>query len=350
MDKSVCIIGAGLSGLVCGMRMARAGFKVQIIEDLSYPGGLLSSSRIGKEYLEFLPHHLRKTDRALNALSKDLGISDEIEWFDSLWHGRASRKKLGYYKGGFSTLINRLIQEIIDNGGRINYSTTVSEITSNGTDDKQYCTSCILSNASRVDFVSDYVIFTGSCRSFLNSSYGLPISIDIREQLMNITYQSSFCLMMVLKNKPTDVYFQKVDESLPFTQIVNHSNCFGVRGYDGHIVYLVGKCSISDSLWVEDDSVIRDHFFKAYRKSFPGVTKSDIKSWRLTKIRYAVADRFPESDLTMPVENVYICSSALVAKTDDATIPENRMDNVVALANNICERIIKNISDEEKET
>ena len=48
MKRSVCVIGAGLSGLVCGMRLARAGFEVQIIEELSYPGGLLASSRIGK--------------------------------------------------------------------------------------------------------------------------------------------------------------------------------------------------------------------------------------------------------------------------------------------------------------
>ena len=27
-DKSVCIIGAGMSGLVSGMRLAKAGFKV----------------------------------------------------------------------------------------------------------------------------------------------------------------------------------------------------------------------------------------------------------------------------------------------------------------------------------
>lgn len=346
MDKSVCIIGAGLSGLVCGMRLSRAGFKVQIIEDLSYPGGLLASSRIGKEYLEFLPHHIRKTDRALLALSKDLGISEEIEWFDSLWHGRASRKKLGYFKQGFSSLINRLIQEIIDNGGIINYSTTVSEITSNGTGDLKYCTSCVLSNSSRVDFVSDYVVFTGSCRSFINASYGLPISINTRDQLMNITYHSELCLMMVLKNKPKDVYFQKIQEGQPFSRIVNHSNCFGLRGYDGNVVYLVGKCSISDPMWIEDDAAIKDYHFKAYRKLFPGVTKSDIKSWRLTKIRYAVADRLPESDLTMPVDRVFICSSALAPQKTNS--PENRMDGVVTLANSISDRIIKKSQDEDR--
>ncbi|MBO7451067.1 MAG: FAD-dependent oxidoreductase [Clostridiales bacterium] len=346
MKKSVCVIGAGLSGLVCGMRLARKGFEVHIIEELSYPGGLLASSRIGKEYLELLPHHIRKTDRALLSLSRELGISEEINWFDSFWHGLASRKKLGYFTNGFSTLINRLLQEITDNGGTIHFSTTVAEISENGTADKKYCTSCILSNSSRVDFISDYVVFTGSCRSFVNSGYGLPISINVKDQLMNITYRAEFCLLMVLKSKSSDVYFQKTPEGVPFSRIVNHSNSFGLRAYGGNVVYLVGNCSISDPLWVEDDAKIKDVYFQAYRKLFPGSTKADIKAWRLTKIRYAVAERFPDSDLTEPCENVFICSSALVS-TNTNQLPENRMDGVISLANKICDKIITNSQSEE---
>ena len=339
MERSVCIIGAGLSGLVCGMRLSRAGFKVQIIEELSYPGGLLASSRIGKEYLELLPHHLRKTDRPLLALARDLGITGEISWFDSFWHGLASRKKLGYFTNGFSTLINRLLQEIIDHGGTVCYSTTVSEISDNGTRDGKYCTSCILSNSSRVDFISDFVIFTGACRSFVNSSYGLPISINTRDQLMNITYRSELCLLMVLKGKSSDSYYRKVTEGAPFSRIVFHSNSFGLRAYGGNVVYLVGDCPIADPFWIEDDAKIKDAYFAAYRKLIPGTSKSDLRAWRLTKVRYAVAERFPESDLTMPYENIFICSSALVGG-GSSSLPENRMDGVVALANRISETII----------
>ena len=345
MERTVCVIGAGLSGLVCGVRLARAGYKVDIIEELSYPGGLLASRRIGREYLELLPHHLRKTDKHLLSLVKDLGIQNDIAWFDSLWHGVASRKKLGYFTNGFSTLINRLIQEILDNSGTIYYSTTVAEITDNGTNDGKYCTSCILSNSSRVDFISDYVIFTGSCRSFVNSSYGLPISINIRDQLMNITYRSEFCLLMVLKSKPTDVYYQKVSD-MPFLRIVNHSNSFGTRAYGGNVIYLVGTCSISDPLWVEDDAKIKDVYFAAYRKLFPGIVKSDLKGWRLTKIRYAVTETLPESDLTEPCDNIFICSSALVDTSSN--LPENRMDGVVQLADDIAARIIQRDKQEER--
>ena len=104
--KSVCIIGSGLSGLTCGMKLAKAGFNVTVVEELASPGGLLAYTRIGREYLELLPHHLRKSDKSLLALSKEMGVEDKITWFDSAWSGKASHRKVGYYEGGFACLIS----------------------------------------------------------------------------------------------------------------------------------------------------------------------------------------------------------------------------------------------------
>ena len=101
-DKTVCIVGSGLSGLTCGMRLAKAGFHVSIVEELASPGGLLAYTRIGREYLELLPHHLRKSDKALLSLAREMGVEDKIHWYDSTWAGRASHRKVGYFDGGFS--------------------------------------------------------------------------------------------------------------------------------------------------------------------------------------------------------------------------------------------------------
>lgn len=343
-SNTVTIIGAGLSGLVSGMRLAKAGFSVNIVEELTYPGGLLACTRIGKEYLEHMPHHLRKTDRSLLTLIKEAGIYEEIEWFDSLWYGRASHKKVGYLKGGFASLINSLIQDITDHGGRITYSTTVSEIIK--TEDG-YITSCILNNSAKIELESKYVIFTGSCRSFVNVSHGLPLSMNTRDQLMNITYKACLCIMMVLKRKPSEVYLHKIPEGMPFTRIVNHSNCVGTRSYGGNIVYLVGSCSVSDNLWVASDEEVLEQYFRAFRKVYPGIKKSDVKSWRLAKNRYAVSERFPEQDLTEPIENMFICSSALTSiATPDA--PNNTMDSVITLANNITKKIVTTLDYSDK--
>ncbi|HOO48975.1 MAG: FAD-dependent oxidoreductase [Saccharofermentanaceae bacterium] len=334
--SSVCIVGTGLSGLICGMRLTKSGYTVHIVEEVTYPGGLLASAKIGNEYLERLPHHLRKTDHALLALVKEVGLSDKLEWFNSYWHGHASGRKIGYFASGFASLINMLIQDITDNGGKISYSCTVAELTKDPTTNT-FKTTCVLSDSNRVSIESDYVIFTGSCRPFVNVCHGLPIEMNVRDQLMNVTYKPQISLLMVLKKQVSEVYYRSAKDS-PFQKVINHSLCFGTRGYGGNVVYLVGECAISDPLWIEDEATIMKYYFTSFRKLYPTLRETDIKSWRLTKVRYARFDSFPEMDLSAPMENLFLCSSGLskYATTDE---PANRMESVVALANSIVAKI-----------
>ena len=339
--KTVCIIGSGLSGLTCGMRLAKAGFRVTVVEELTSPGGLLAYTRIGREYLELLPHHLRKSDKTLLALSKEMGVDDRINWFDSAWSGKASHRKVGYFDGGFACLISSLMQEITDNGGHINYSTTVAEIARLG--NGMYRTSYILSNSTRVVFDSAYVIFTGSCRTFVNVSHGLPIKMDDRDILMNVTYSAKITSLMVMKHEVSQMFYQvpPKDSGLPFKAIINHSSAFGERGYGGAVVYLIGSCAITDALWIDSDAEIMLKYFAGLRKLYPSLRKSDVRSWRLTKTRYALTTHYPEINLTNPCENLYVCSTGLTKYATNDT-PENHMDSVATLAGKISSEIIKN--------
>ena len=339
-SKTVCIIGSGLSGLTCGMKLAKAGFNVTVVEELASPGGLLAYTRIGREYLELLPHHLRKSDKALLALSKEMGVDDKINWFDSAWSGKASHRKVGYYDGGFACLITSLMQAITDNGGHICYSTTVAEIARLGSG--MYRTSCILSNSTRVVIDSAYVIFTGSCRTFVNVSHGLPIAMDDRDILMNVTYSAKITAMMVMKHEVSQMFYQvpPKDSGLPFQAIINHTSAFGERSYGGAIVYLVGSCSITDALWIDDDANIMLKYFAGLRKLYPSLRKSDVKSWRLTKTRYALTSKYPEIDLSNPCDNLFVCSTGLTKYATNDT-PENHMDSVVSLAGKISSEIIR---------
>ena len=81
-------------------------------------------------------------------------------------------------------------------------------------------------------------------------------------------------------------------------------------------------------------------YFAGLRKLYPSLRKSDVKSWRLTKTRYALTSQYPEIDLTNPCENLYVCSTGLTKfATNEA--PENHMDSVVSLAGKISAEIIK---------
>ena len=52
----VVIIGAGISGLVCGCTLAKAGMKVLIVEQHSRPGGYCTSFRRGRFLFDAGPH------------------------------------------------------------------------------------------------------------------------------------------------------------------------------------------------------------------------------------------------------------------------------------------------------
>ena len=81
-------------------------------------------------------------------------------------------------------------------------------------------------------------------------------------------------------------------------------------------------------------------YFAGLRKLYPSLRKSDVRSWRLTKTRYALTTKYPEIDLTNPCENLYVCSTGLTKYATDDT-PENHMDSVVALAGKISYEIIR---------
>lgn len=337
--QRVCIVGAGLSGLVCGMKLSGMGFQVTIVEELTRSGGLLACTRVGKEYLELLPHHIRKTDKNLLNLIKEVGVDDHLEWCDSLWQGRAAKRKIGYFTDGFNSLIGALVQEITDNGGIISYSTTVSDIEELKDSDFRFCTTCIFSNSQKTEIYSDYVVFTGSCRAFARVSHGLPLELDLRDELMNISYQSSISVMFITKKQFSEVYFRPTGSEVPFDRIINHSSCFGTRNYGGNVVYLVGNLPVTDPLWIATDSEIFDHYYAAFRKLYTGVRKSDIRSWRVTKSRYAVPDRKPLFDLTEPMNGIYLCTAGINAPSSSGPV-ENHMDDVIGLASKIANSIV----------
>lgn len=345
--RSAVIVGAGLSGLTCAVRLAQKGFKVTVVEKNTYPGGLLASSRVGKEYLELMPHHLRKSDKALLSLAREMGVDDRIEWFDALFFGKAAKKKVGYFKNGFVTLIHSLTQTLVDNGGTILYSTTVYKISKKPrTDERTVYSIWLALNDSSHTIECDYLLYTGSCRNFVTLSGDIDMDMDIRDALMDIKYQNRITLMMILKKNCSEVYFQYMRDAMTsFSRIVFHSNCFGLRDYGGHVVYLVGSCDLSDPLWISADADIMDKYFKEFRKTYPGIKKSDIKAWRLTKIRYALSDKYPTRDLTNPAPHIYVCASGLTHFGTDE-VPENRMDHVVALANRISEKIVSEADSE----
>ena len=355
---TICIIGAGLTGLVCAWELSRKGFIVQVVEQHSTAGGMLSSMRIGHEYIELLPHHIRKSDRNLLALLNELGLQEDIEWFDSLWYGKVGRKKLGYLDNGFHSLISALTQEITDNAGLIHYGYTVMDISQTSDSEKnvmilspqstrdaasypRYQISCVLSDCTTVVLEADNVLFTGSCRSFAHIAHDLSMPTDYRDTLMDVTYKANMCLLLLMKTQFNGCFSRPIAFNSPFQRIIEHTNLVGERRYGGHVVYLSGSFATSSPLWTQSDAEVFGEFFKHLLLLNPTTVREDIYIWRLTRTRYAVPNTQPVSNLLAPLlPGLYVSSMAMVSASCEDSV-EFRMDACVSMARETSLIIVK---------
>ena len=80
----IAVLGAGVAGLVAGMRLTEAGHSVDVYERWPGLGGQAATLDVGQGHLlERYYHHLFSTDRHIAALYEELGMPDELEWITS---------------------------------------------------------------------------------------------------------------------------------------------------------------------------------------------------------------------------------------------------------------------------
>ena len=345
---TICVIGAGITGLVSAWELSRRGFIVKVVEQHSTPGGMLSSMRLGHEYIELLPHHIRKSDRNLLSLLKELGLLPEVEWFDSYWYGRVGRKKLGYLNNGFHSLISALTQEITDNDGIIHYGYTAMDISQIGEAEKplsnisasqqpsdgthKYQISCVLADCTTVVLEADNVLFTASCRNFAHITHDLSMPTDYRDSMLDVTYKANMCLMLLMKTQFTGCFSRPIAFNAPFQRIIEHTNLVGERRYGGHVVYLSGSFANTNPLWTQSDAEVFSEFFKHLQLLNPATSRGDILAWRLTRTRYATPTTKPDYNLIKPLmPGLYVSSLALVDFAAEDSM-EYRMDACVSMA------------------
>jgi protoporphyrinogen oxidase len=77
----IAVLGAGVAGLTAGHRLARAGHAVDVYERWPGLGGQAATLEVGGGVrLERYYHHLFTSDGHIQALYRELGLEDAIEW------------------------------------------------------------------------------------------------------------------------------------------------------------------------------------------------------------------------------------------------------------------------------
>jgi oxygen-dependent protoporphyrinogen oxidase len=90
---TIAIVGGGLAGLACGLRLERAGHRVRVLERATSPGGRARSERCGDFRLDTGAPVVTGGQRRLLAMSAEAGMGEALR---SIAFGRDARWRDGH--------------------------------------------------------------------------------------------------------------------------------------------------------------------------------------------------------------------------------------------------------------
>jgi protoporphyrinogen oxidase len=244
----------------------------------------------------------------------------------------SQKEKLGYVRGGYRTVVKRLIEEIENHGGRIVTGAPVKRIV-------KLPNSTIEINTRLQDVICDAAIAT--VPSPVLAGITPQLTSEYVSNLMRIKYLGIVCYALVLKRRLSPYYVTNLtDEGLPFTGIIEMTNLISTHETNGnHLVYLPKYTSPGDPLFEAPESEIWTVFWKGLKQVFPDLKEEEIAQKHLFRERFVQpVPVLNYSDIVPPMKtNV---DGLLVANTTqiiNSTLNNNAM---VKIANKAVELVM----------
>jgi protoporphyrinogen oxidase len=187
-----------------------------------------------------------------------------LPWFWARVHDRSA--ELGYLRGGFQRLYDRLAQRIGEAGGELRLSTEVAEIRRAGAELHVRTTE----DEASYDLVVSTLPTTLTCR------LAPQLPDEYRERHDWRRASGAHCLILALDRPLTDSYWMNVnDPGYPFLAIVEHTNYMDAADYGGrHLVYLGNYRPMDDPLLRMSPDEVVESFVPHLARIVPGFDRS----------------------------------------------------------------------------
>ncbi|GCE10680.1 NAD(P)/FAD-dependent oxidoreductase [Tengunoibacter tsumagoiensis] len=194
-----------------------------------------------------------------------------LPWFWARIHDRTTQ--LGYLRGGFQLIYERLVERTSKLGGKILLGTTVENVLQ-GEDGRW------IVKTNRGEWTFDRVISTFPTRLSCRLIEGLPESY--KQQYDWGQAYGAHCLILALDRPLTDSYWINMcDGGYPFTGLFEHTNFRPTSEYGGrHIVYLGNYRSMDDPLFQQSKEKLIAEFTPHLKRINPDFDPAWIhESW-----------------------------------------------------------------------
>lgn len=205
-------------------------------------------------------------------ISKFGKLYDQIAlpWFWARFHDRSTQ--LGYMRGGFQHLYERLVERIGQAGSKVLLGTRVEKVEQ--VDGRWQVES------SQGKWTFDRVISTLPARLTCRLIPTLPD--DYRERYDWGQAYGAHCLVLAIDRQLTDSYWINIcDRGYPFTGLFEHTNFRSPAEYGGrHILYLGSYRPMDDALFSMSKEEVMAAYFPALKRILPNFDAELVKeSW-----------------------------------------------------------------------
>lgn len=200
-----------------------------------------------------------------------------LPWFWARFHDRTTR--LGYLKGGFQQLYERLVERISALGGKVLLGTSVERV------EPQEGRWQVRTDQGTWSF--DRVISTLPTRLTCRLVPALPP--EYRQRYDWGQAYGAHCLILALDRPLTDSYWINIcDQGYPFTGLFEHTNFCSPREYGGrHLVYLGNYRPMDDALFKMSKEEVMALYFPHLKRIVPNFDASWVQESWLFQAPYA---------------------------------------------------------------
>ncbi|MBC7425896.1 MAG: NAD(P)/FAD-dependent oxidoreductase [Bacteroidia bacterium] len=232
--------------------------------------------------------------------------------------GEKGKEFLAYYKGGFASLAQSMVDEIIKNGGSIHLNNGATKILT-----KDNKNTLVLEKGNEVN--ADKLVLTCALpqiAEILKES----VNDEYLQSLKKIEYIGNTCLVLQLSKSLSETYWLNVnDPNFPFVGIIEHTNFEPVESYKGrHIVYLSKYLPTDEPLYNMTPKEVLDYALPHIKRMFPKFDESWILDFHVWKERYSqpvVVKHYSKliPSQTTPLPDVLINTMAQIYPEDRGT-------------------------------
>ncbi len=190
------------------------------------------------------------------------------------------KEMFGYLPGGYSRILKRFGEVLIDNGVEIKLNHSIQRAVS------------ARDSSVRLDFKNgtnetfEEVVMT--VPSPLAAQICAELSDQERAKLDGVTYQGIICASMLLKKPLAEFYVTNITDSfVPFTAVIEMSALVDPKHFGGRaLVYLPKYLSHDDPAFELSDDEIQKSFLDAIERMYPKFERSDVVTFRISRVRH----------------------------------------------------------------